>query len=338
MLMDKEYYDRQIKLTGFGEVAQTKLQHARVLVIGAGGLGCPLLQYLATAGVGYIGIIDGDIVSVHNLHRQILFNREDIGLAKASVAANKLKLLQPHSQFTPLPFNLTTENAIDIISQYDLVVDGSDNFNTRYLVNDACVIAGKPFVAGAVNDYTGQLSTFNYQNGPTYRCLYPEAPDPGLCQTCAINGILNILPGLMGLFMANEVVKIITDYGQVLCGKLLMIDIQKNHYQTITFTADPKNKEISSLTHQPSVMFEHEALMYLKQNPNTKLVDVREDWEFEERNIGGINIPLYDLPQRILEISGDYPVIFLCQSGQRSKQAATLFKSKNKHIMIAKLD
>lgn len=338
MLTDREYYDRQIKLTGFGESAQKKLQQARVLVIGAGGLGCPTLQYLATAGVGHIGIIDGDLVAVHNLHRQILFSREDIGHSKASVAVKKLKQLQPAIQLKSHPFSLSAENALDIISQYDLIVDGSDNFNTRYLVNDACVISGKAFVSGAVNDYTGQLSVFNYNEGPTYRCLYPDAPDPDYCHSCSINGILNVLPGIVGLLMANEVIKVVTTYGDVLSGKLLTIDIQKNRYQTISFAVDPNNKKINTLKHHKHVMHSHEVLTYQRLNPNTLLVDVREDWEFEEKNIGGINIPLYELPHRISEIEGNHPIIFLCQSGLRSKQAAALFKNENRQIMIAKLD
>ncbi|WP_134088933.1 HesA/MoeB/ThiF family protein [Olivibacter sp. XZL3] len=336
--MDRAYYDRQIKLTGFGEIAQQKLSQAKVLVIGAGGLGCPILQYLATAGIGHIGVIDGDVVALHNLHRQILFSREDIGLPKVAVVVNKIKQLQPAIQLTSYPFSLTAENALDIISSYDLVVDGSDNFSTRYLVNDACVIADKAFVSGAVNDYTGQVSVFNYKEGPTYRCLYPDSPEPEYCHSCSINGILNVLPGIIGLFMANEVIKIITDYGNPLSGKLLTIDIQKNLYQTISFNRDLKNKEITTLNKHQSIMSGREALINQRLNPGTLLVDVREDWEFEEKNIGGINIPLYELPQRMAEIDGGQPIIFLCQTGLKSRQAAALFKNGNQPVMIAKLD
>src|SRR5690606_11471503 len=224
MLTDREYYDRQIKLTGFGESAQKKLQQARVLGIGAGGLGCPTLQDLATAGVGHIGSSCGDLTAMHNLHRQMRFSREDIGHSKACVAVKKLKQLQPAIQLKSHPFSLSAANALDIISQYDLIVDGSDNFNTRYLVNDACVISGKAFVSGAVHDYTGQLSVFNYNEGPTYRCLYPDAPDPDYCHSCSINGIVSVSPGIVGLLMANEVIKVVTTYGDVLSGKLLTID------------------------------------------------------------------------------------------------------------------
>jgi len=335
----KQYYDRHLKLTGFGEQAQLKLSAAKVLVVGAGGLGCPLLQYLVTAGVGELGIVDGDIIAISNLHRQILYNREDIGQSKSATAVTKLKQLQPNIAIKAYNYNLNPDNILALFECYDIIVDGTDNFATRYLVNDACIIKNKPFVSGAINDYTAQLSVFNYQDGPTYRCLYPEAPAEEICTTCAINGVLNVLPGIVALYMANEVIKVITGYGDVLSGKLLLIDIRHNIHQQFKFDLVPKNKQIKHLP-QDTIMLSVEGVKHYRQkNPETQLIDVREDWEFEEFNIGGINIPLNTLLIRKNQIDVNKPIIFICEMGKRGRIAMQLLKEEiNGEVLLAKMN
>jgi len=335
----KQYYDRQLKLTGFGEPAQFKLSTAKVLVVGAGGLGCPLLQYLVTAGVGELGIVDGDRIALSNLHRQILYTRADIGQYKSTVAAAKLRQLQPDTVIKAYNYNLKQDNILALFAYYDLIVDGTDNFATRYLVNDACVITNKPFVSGAIHDFTAQVAVFNYQGGPTYRCLYPEAPAEAICTTCAINGVLNVLPGIVALYMANEAIKVITGYGDVLSGKLLLIDIQKNKHQQLQFDLVPQNQQIKRL-HQDTVMLRAEEVKYYQQeNPETQLIDVREEWEFEENNLGGINIPLNTLLAKKGEIDRHKSIIFICETGKRSRIALQLLKEEvNGEILLAKMN
>lgn len=226
-------YLRQIMLPEIGLAGQEKLQQAKVLVIGAGGLGCPVLQYLTAAGVGTIGIADNDAVDITNLHRQILYNVQDIGNNKATTAAAKLALLNPFVQLQPFTEKVTTANAAVLMADYDLIIDGSDNFATRYLVNDTCVRLNKPFVSGAILGFEGQLSVYNYNGGPTYRCLFPE---PSATANCAENGVLGILPGIIGAYMANETVKLICNTGAVLSGKLLVINCLTNSSQLFEFS------------------------------------------------------------------------------------------------------
>lgn len=326
------YYNRHLKLAGFGLEAQQKLKQAKVLVIGAGGLGCPVLQYLATAGVGYIGIIDHDIVELHNLHRQILYNHQDVGKSKAATAAAKITVLQPLITCLAMNEKFSPDNALTIIREYDVVIDGTDNFETRYLVNDACVIAGKPLISGSINDFSGQLSVFNYQKGPTYRCLYPEAPGDDECTSCSINGVLNVLPGIIGTQMANEAIKVITGYGEALSGKVLVMDVSANQYQSFKIDPIPENRQIATLQSfrsQLPLISKEEIKQLLSQQPNTRLIDVREPWEFEDHNIGGENIPLSKLPEhRESIVASKTPLIFLCQSGKRSQIALNLFQDR----------
>jgi len=337
-ISEQQYYDRHIKLNGFGAIAQEKLLQAKVLVIGAGGLGCPLLQYLATAGIGTIGVVDGDVVAVSNLHRQILYNIDDVGLSKAETAVKKLKRLQPSIDIKPYAFNLSNQNALALFAEYDLIIDGTDNFATRYLVNDACVAQNKPLVSGAIQDYMGQISVFNYQDGPTYRCLYPDAPADDDCTSCSINGVLNVLPGIVALYMANEVIKVLSGYGDVLSGKLLLIDIQKNEHRLLSFEAIAANKHVKALNPIEHVLSSVEVIRYRDLNQFTQLIDVREPWEFEEHNIGGINIPVHEIIYRKNEIDKNKQVILLCQSGKRSHTAAVLLKKDNYDILLAKLN
>ena len=249
MLTKQEFqrYSRHIIIPEIGIIGQEKIKNSKVLVIGAGGLGCPVGQYLAAAGVGTIGIVDFDEVDESNLQRQILFTPEDIGKSKAEVAAQKLKKQNPNLQFTIYNLQFTSANSLDIIKNYDIIVDGSDNFPTRYLVNDSCVILGKPLVSGSVFKFQGQVSVFNYKNGPTYRCLFPEPPNSDDVPNCTEIGVLGVLSGIIGTIMANETLKIILEIGKVLSGKLLVMDTLSLTMQTLSFRRNPKNLNIKNL-------------------------------------------------------------------------------------------
>jgi adenylyltransferase/sulfurtransferase len=324
-------YNRQIILPELGMDGQQKLKQASVLIVGAGGLGCPVLQYLVAAGIGVIGIVDDDLVDISNLHRQILYNINDIGLNKADVAKEKLQLLNPHVRIISHPERLTENNSFLIFSGYDLVIDGSDNFPTRYLVNDTCVALNKPLVFGSIFKFEGQVSVFNYQNGPNYRDLFPEAPAAGEAPNCIDIGVIGVLPGIVGTFMANEAIKIICGIGDVLSGKLLTIDALDVSVSLFKFgdvTNQPGSK-IVPLHAEHSI--QEIDFIELEQWSSTVpeqmiLIDVREFYEFEDFNIGGINIPLYELTDRVTEIPKDKKVIFCCSTGVRSKQAMILFR------------
>jgi len=243
-----ERYARHIVLRDIGGQGQNKLKNARVLVVGAGGLGAPVLLYLAAAGVGTIGIIDNDLVSLSNLQRQVIFTTADIGAPKADVAMRALARLNPHVSVTALNARLDRGNALDLISRYDLVADGSDNFATRYLVSDACYFAGKPLVTAAVGTFDGTLTTIRAhergadgQPNPTYRCLFPEPPPDGTIPACAEAGILGALPGVLGSMMALEIVREIVGFGEGLVGRLLMVDTRDMRFETTGYAWDPDN-------------------------------------------------------------------------------------------------
>ena len=239
-------YARHLILPEIGEEGQLKLKQAKILVIGTGGLGCPVLHYLCAAGAGTIGIIDGDKVEESNLQRQILFSSCDVGKQKADVAKEKLSGQNPLIKITAYCQLLTANNALEVITEYDIVIDGSDNFATRYLVNDACVILNKILVFGSIFKFEGQVSVFNYQNGPTYRCLYPEPPSHGEIPNCAEAGVLGVLPGICGTLMANEVIKIITGTGKVLSGELLAFDALNMQFNFFKVVLNPENKKIKN--------------------------------------------------------------------------------------------
>lgn len=328
---EKKQYNRHLILNEIGTKGQEKLKAAKVLVIGAGGLGCPILQYLAGAGVGTIGIMDGDTVDQSNLQRQILYSHDDIGKPKASVAANKLSKLNPYIHFEVYVDMLSRKRAVDIFKKYDLIVDGSDNFPTRYLVNDAAVLARKPLVFGSIFKFEGQVSVFNYQNGPTYRCLYPTPPAPGKVPNCSDIGVLGVLPGIIGSLQANEAIKIICKIGDVLSGKLLtydtlnhrqlLVNFQKTEAANITRLED-NYQSFCGITPTVDISLEE-----IKKQPDTyQLVDVREDWEREEYHIGGQHIPLAELPYRFSEINISKEVVVYCKTGERSKTAIALLK------------
>ena len=330
--LERKRYSRQILLPEMGLAGQERLRSARILVIGAGGLGCPVLQYLAAAGVGTIGIVDDDVVDITNLHRQILYTAEDIGKAKAEIAGKKLALLNPFVKFNIIPERLTAENAADIVKDYDLVIDGSDNFTTRYLANDTCVALDKPMVFGSILRFEGQVSVFNYKGGPTYRCLFPDAEEG---DNCAEAGVIGILPGMIGTYMANEAIKIICEIGEPLSGKLMVLNALTNNISFFQFSRNPniaapeQHEELQvkpAMTEidLPEMLFEDWEKLQETDPDQIFLVDVREDYEFEADSIGGINIPLSELPENLTAMPADKTVVFYCRSGIRSKTAARL--------------
>ncbi|QES88390.1 HesA/MoeB/ThiF family protein [Rhizosphaericola mali] len=333
-------YQRQIILPSFGFEGQNKLSDATILVIGAGGLGCPALQYLVAAGTGTIGIIDGDTVSETNLHRQILFTVNDIGKNKATIAKEKLSQLNPDVKIIAYTQNITTENALDILEKYDLVIDGSDNFPTRYLVNDACVLLNKPFVYGAVSQFEGQVAILNSgEQKINYRDLFPEIPTQGSIQNCAEAGVLGVLPGIIGTMQATEAIKFIVGFGETLENKLLTynllsqdlftIDLIKNS-QAVQFI--PKDKSaFLNMQYQTictTAGIEIDAPLFKKMADTATVVDVREYEELPKLNpLSHIQIPMSELEERIQEIKGD-KIIFVCQHGIRSKNAMQYFAFK----------
>jgi len=328
---EQSRYNKQIILPEIKLEGQEKLRSAKVLVIGAGGLGCPVLQYLAAAGVGTIGIVDGDNVEISNLQRQVLYTAEDIGQSKAIVAERKLKALNPHIHINTYAVFLDSKNALELMREYDIIVDGSDNFATRYLINDACIILDKPMVSGAIYKFEGQVSVFNYNNGPTYRCIFPEPPNADESPNCAEIGVIATLPGIIGAIQASEVIKIITGTGEVLSGRLLVIDTLTMSTRIFHFKLNEANKLIRQLqdTDQncelPIISIQYEELkQLLKEDANVQLIDVREREEHEAGNIGGINIPLSLLASSYHLIDPNNMVVVYCSSGVRSSQYAKL--------------
>jgi adenylyltransferase/sulfurtransferase len=332
MRMDR--YDRQTRLEGFGREKQALLQQAKVLVIGAGGLGVPVLQYLTAMGVGRIGIVEHDTVSVSNLQRQVLYTTEDQGKSKIQQAVKRLQLLNPEVTHIIHDTWLTTDNALALIGAYDVIVDGSDNFGTRYLVNDACVIAGKPLVYGAIYKYEGQVSVFNYQGGATYRCIFPEPPESGDMLNCNDIGVLGVLPGIIGCYQANEAVKVITGIGTPLRNQLLTIDTLHNTHLVFNITPVPANLGITALQagyeqtvcETPGVVRSlpvAELQQWLERNDQFMLLDIREEDEWEICHIPqAVHIPMGRVLQQASAWPPDAPVVVLCHYGTRSKAVA----------------
>lgn len=330
-------YHRQIILPEIGTSGQEKLAASKVLVIGAGGLGCPTLQYLVAAGIGTIGIIDFDIVETSNLHRQILYGHSAVGKNKALAAKNRLEDLNSTINITAYPEKLTTKNAIALFSKYDVIVDGSDNFSTRYLVNDACVITGKPLVYGAIFKYEGQVSVFNYQNGPSYRCLFPEPPKAGSIPSCAEIGVLGVLPGIIGSLQANEVLKIVLGIGDVLSGKLLMYDSLSTRFST--FSVNRVESEIAKVKANTEgyESTDYDLFCGIKrineilakdiiQTEENQFIDVREPHELPKiEQLDPAYVPLGILERNLGSFDKEQEIIIFCQSGIRSKKAVELF-------------
>lgn len=337
-----ERYGRQMLLPQLGESGQQKLLRSKVLVIGAGGLGCPVLQYLAAAGVGTIGIVDDDVVALHNLHRQILFASDDVGVSKAVAAAVALQKLNPGIAIIPYNERLSTLNALRLIDQYDIVVDGTDNFSTRYLVSDACVLMNKPLVYGAISQFEGQVALFNVQRekrSVNYRDLFPEPPAAGEVLSCAEAGVIGVLPGIIGTMQATEVIKLITGIGEPLVNRLFTYNALNNQSYTInlqtresTITQMPFDAdEFSTMdydwfcsVHAP--VEEIDAILFeqFTMRDDVLIIDVRENeeqpfvTEFEHRLL-----PLSSLRKQPPVIENSVVVLF-CQSGKRSLQAAEI--------------
>ena len=326
-------YNRHIILPEIGLEGQEKLKKAKVLVIGAGGLGCPVLLYLSAAGVGTLGILDFDEVSESNLHRQILYTSADVGQSKAAVAAQKLKAQNPFTNFVVHNVRLSTENALSIFEQYDIVVDGSDNFPTRYLVNDACVITNKVLVFGSIFKFDGQVSVFNYQGGPTYRCLFPDPPSADEVPNCAQVGVLGVLPGLIGTMQANETIKIITGAGQVLSGKLFYFDAMNMSSQTLSFersnAADVKElidyEDFCGAKVEPTFELKSMSVDELKdllETETIQLIDVREEFEYGICHLENAKlIPLGEIGNHVSRIERDVKTVVYCHHGMRSASA-----------------
>ncbi len=341
---EKNRYSRHLRLAEIGESGQKKLKAAKVLVVGAGGLGCPLLQYLAAAGVGHIGIIDFDTIEESNLQRQILYTVADLGQNKALTAKKRLLQLNPLIQIEAYQSELTAKNALNIFANYDLVIDGSDNFATRYLVNDAAVILGLPLVYGSIFKFEGQVSVFNYKGGATYRCLFPQPPKSEEVPNCSTVGVLGVLPGIIGSIQANEALKIILEIGSVLSNNLWIYNTLTNQNMTLQFSP---NRQIIAETKAMKNSFEQtnyaafcglpnadqikeiSAAEFLANPATYTIIDVRESFEephFDQ--LTTIAIPLPRLLREADQIPKNKAVIIVCQKGIRSKIAVDMLQKK----------
>ncbi|HEY0786516.1 MAG TPA: molybdopterin-synthase adenylyltransferase MoeB [Acidobacteriaceae bacterium] len=358
---DYARYSRHLILPEVGVEGQQKLKAAKVLCVGTGGLGAPLALYLTAAGIGTLGLVDFDVVDESNLQRQIIHATPDVGRLKVDSAADKLAALNPHTRVVKHNVMLTSANALDLFKDYDVIADGTDNFQTRYLVNDACVLTGKPNAYGSIFRFEGQASVFATEHGPCYRCLYPEPPPPGLVPSCAEGGVLGILPGLIGVIQATEVIKLILGVGEPLIGRLLLADALSMRFRELKLRRNPEcpacgtNPTITALIDynqfcgvagaQESVTESH-----VKESPVSTLapqngipqipvaelkrrrdagqplfvLDVREPWEYQLVNLGGHLIPQGELPARLSELDKTQPIVVHCKSGGRSQNAAEL--------------
>ncbi len=343
-------YQRQLLLNELGQSGQDKLQHAKVLVIGAGGLGCPALQYLAAAGIGDIGIVDADLIDLTNLHRQILYTMQDIGQPKATTAARKLQDLNPDIQITPFDLFLTNQNALEIVAEYDIVIDGSDNFTTRYLLNDACVMLGKPLVYGAVMRFEGQVGVFNLaskdvKQATNYRDLFPAPPNNSSAFSCNEVGVLGVLPGIIGMLQATEAIKIVTGIGTPLCNTILTYNALQNSFYEFeisarlsTITDIPIDKTAFELydyqgfcnAQEDVAEISPEAFNILLQNiGEVSIIDVREQHELPIIDqFPCSKIPFSMFESNLSSISEQKTIIVFCQTGVRSISAARLLQRK----------
>jgi adenylyltransferase/sulfurtransferase len=329
-------------LPGFGENAQRLLKNARVLVVGAGGLGCPAAQYLAAAGIGTLGIADFDAVSISNLHRQILYTPGDVGKKKAVVACERLQKQNPGIRVVAHDARVTSENVMELVWQYDVLVDGTDNFDTRYLLNDAAVIAGKPLVYGAIYQYEGQVAVWNIvdeneNKSPNYRDLFPKV-DATQIPNCAEGGVIPTLAGIIGCMQANEVIKYITKTGELLVGKVLIFDAETFQSRIIKI-GQTTNTHINRLIE--TVLIPTISVDDLKKDlaeGSVELVDVRTDNERDDFNIGGKHIPFDLIYQSINEFDTAVKTVFYCASGKRSEEAVKIVKKRFKDANVFSLD
>ena len=337
-------YSRHLIMPEVGMDGQLKLRRARVLLIGTGGLGAPLGLYLAAAGVGHLGLVDFDVVDFTNLQRQVTFSTSDVGKPKIAAAKARLSGINPSIEIETFETRLTSANALELFRDFDIIVDGTDNFPTRYLVNDACVLLGKPNVYGSIFRFEGQATVFGYPGGPCYRCLYPEPPPPGLVPSCAEGGVLGVLPGIVGAIQAMETIKLILGSGEPLVGRLLLFDalgmrfrelrLRKNpacplcgEHRTITGLIDYeefcgiRGEEAAPVTNGIPEITAREMKARLDRGDNLFILDVREPHEFQICNLQGHLIPLGQLPQRVKELDSSREIVVHCRSGKRSAEA-----------------
>lgn len=333
-------YSRHIVLSEIGQAGQDKLSNANVLVVGAGGLGCPVLQYLTAAGIGTLGIIDHDTVETSNLQRQILFGTSSIGCNKAIAAKARLEDLNPTITIQTYPKKLTSHNALALFENYDIIVDGTDNFTARYLINDAAILKNRPVVYGAIYKFEGQVAVFNYQNGPSYRCLFPIPPEDGSVANCSEVGVLGVLPGVIGTMQANEVIKIVLGFDNVLSGKLfcynsrnsetVMLNIPKLdiEFERVRSGRNTFENRVSEAICELSIP-EISAEMAF-QLDSVQFIDLREYHEKPSVAISNcVQIPLNNLEKRLDEIHSEKKIILFCQTGIRSKQAINILQKHN---------
>ena len=342
-------YSRHLIMPEVALDGQKKLKAAKVLTVGTGGLGSPLALYLAAAGIGTIGIVDFDVVDESNLQRQIIHGTSDVGRPKVESARDKIKDINPNVEVVVHEEALTSENALEIFADYDVIVDGTDNFPTRYLVNDACVLLGKPNVYGSIFRFEGQASVFWAEEGPCYRCLYPEPPPPGLVPSCAEGGVLGILPGAIGVVQATEAVKLILGIGEPLIGRLMLYDALGMSFREMKLRKDPgcpicgenptvteliDYEEFCGIPQANAVAQEHgvpeitvrELKQKMDAGEDINVLDVREPHEYEVANIGVKLIPLGELPQRLAELDQDEYFVVHCKTGGRSAKAIKILQ------------
>jgi sulfur-carrier protein adenylyltransferase/sulfurtransferase len=342
-------YSRHLIMPEVGMEGQQKLKVAKVLCIGTGGLGSPLALYLTAAGVGTLGLVDFDVVDYTNLQRQIIHSTPDVGRPKLESAEEKLRALNPYVDIRKFETRLTSANALEIFRDFDVIADGTDNFPTRYLVNDACVLTGKPNVYGSIFRFEGQASVFATKEGPCYRCLYPEPPPPGLVPSCAEGGVLGILPGLVGVIQATEAIKLILGVGEPLIGRLLLVDALAMNFRTLKLRKNPecpacgKHPTIKKLIdyeqfcgipaagqQEPTVnandMTPEELKRRLDAGEGLFVLDVREPHEYQIANLGGYLIPLGDLPKRVNELDSSREIVAHCKMGGRSAKAVDFLR------------
>jgi len=341
-------YSRHLILPEVGMEGQVKLKRAKVLCVGAGGLGSPLSLYLAAAGVGTLGIVDFDVVDLSNLQRQVIHGTADVGRKKLDSAEETLREINPNVEIRKFETRLTSANALELFREFDIIADGTDNFPTRYLVNDACVLSGKPNVYGSVFRFEGQASVFATKEGPCYRCMYPEPPPPGLVPSCAEGGVLGILPGLVGIIQATEAIKLILGAGEPLIGRLLMVDALSMRFRELKLRKNPdcpvcgsrptvtelidynqfcgvRGEESPAPTASADMTVE-ELKQRLDRGDNLFVLDVREPHEYQIANLGGHLIPLNDLPARLGELDRNRETVVHCKMGGRSAKAVDFLR------------
>jgi adenylyltransferase/sulfurtransferase len=327
-------YARQVRLPEFGEEGQRRLTNGSALVIGAGGLGSPIAMYLAAAGVGRIGLVDFDVVDETNLHRQLLYGVNDVGRPKVEAARERLLEINPDVRIELHQTALSSENALEILRDYDVILDGTDNFPTRYLVDDACTLLHKPNVYGSVFRFEGQVSIFDADRGPCYRCLYPEPPPPHLVPSCAEAGVLGVLPGVIGMLQATEAIKLLAGIGEPLIGKLLMYDALAGSFRRLTI---PKNCQAHAPVRHlidyegfcnPMDINAQQLHEQLEHGDDLYLLDVREPHEWNTGHLtNAIHIPMREVPARLADIPRDRDVVVICRSGARSANVQQFLKA-----------